>query len=135
MWREVNKAGFSGRPSCYSAIGGSTTPADIADDFRRMYVDIYHADFVNTNELKHFRTELDLKCTAEKWPLFTSAEVAAACKQLKPFKKDSDLLLNSFALINAPLIFFDLLCDLFNAIILHGYMYRPLEKLAPLFLY
>ena len=50
LWREVNKAGFSGRPSCYSAIGGSTTPADIADDFWRMYADIYHADFVNTNE-------------------------------------------------------------------------------------
>ena len=54
--------------------------------------------------------------------MFTSAKVAAACKQLKPFKKDSDLLLNFSALINAPVIFFDLLCDLFNAIILHGYV-------------
>ena len=122
FWREVNKAGFSGRPSCYSAIGGSTTPADIADNFRRMFADIYQADFVNTNELKHFRTELDLKCAAENWQLFTSVEVAAACKQLKPFKKESDLLLNLSALINASVIFFDLLCDLFNAIILHGYV-------------
>ena len=54
--------------------------------------------------------------------MFISAEVAAACKQLKPFKQDSDLLLNSSALINAPVIFFDLLCDLFNAIILRGYV-------------
>ena len=122
FWREVNKLGFSGRPSCYSAIGGSTPPADIAGDFRRVYADIYYADFDNTNELKHFRTELDLKCAAKNWQLFTSAEVAAACKQLKPFKKDADLLLNSSALINAPVIFFDLLCDLFNAIILHGYV-------------
>ena len=87
-----------------------------------MYADIYHANFVNTNELKHFRTELDLKSAAENWQLFTSAEVAAACKQLKSFKKDSDLLLNSSALINALVIFFDLLCDLFNVIILHGYV-------------
>ena len=122
FWREVNRAGFLGQPSCYSAIGGSTTPADIADDFWRMYAFIYHADFVNTNELKHFRTELDLKCAAENLQLFTYAEVAAACKQLKPFKKDSDLLLNSSALINVPVIFFDFLCDLFNAIILHGYV-------------
>ena len=65
FWRKVNKASFSGRPSCYSAISESTTPADIADDFRRMYANIYHADFVNTNELKHFRIELNLKCAAE----------------------------------------------------------------------
>ena len=28
-------------------------------------MDIYHADCVTTNELKHFRNELDLKCAAE----------------------------------------------------------------------
>ena len=87
-----------------------------------MYTNIYHADFVNTDELKHYRTDLDRKCTAENWQYFTSVEVAAACKQLKPFKKDPDLLLNSSALINAHVNFFDLLCDLFNAIILHGYI-------------
>ena len=87
-----------------------------------MYADIYRAYFVNTDELKYFRTDLDHKCAAENWQFFTSAEVAAACKQLKPLKKDSDLWLSSSALINAPMNFFDLLCDLLNAIILHGYV-------------
>ena len=91
FWREVNKAGVSGHSS-WCAIGGSATPADIADDFWRIYVDIYHADFVNTDELKHFRTDLDRRCAAENWQLFTTAEVAAVCKQLKPFKKDSRLI-------------------------------------------
>ena len=62
-------------------------PTDIADDFRRMYADIYHADFVNTNELKHFRTELDLKCAAENWQLFTSAEVMQHVSNLNHSKK------------------------------------------------
>ena len=63
FWCEVNKASVSGRSSCCRA---ATTPADIADDFRRMYADVYVADFVNTDELKHFRTGLDRKCAAEK---------------------------------------------------------------------
>ena len=41
FWREVNKAAVFARPSCCSAVGGSTTPADdIADVFRLTYADI-----------------------------------------------------------------------------------------------
>ena len=35
FWREVNEADVSGHPSCYSAVGGSKTPADFANAFRR----------------------------------------------------------------------------------------------------
>ena len=67
-WREVNKAGVSGRPSCCRAFGGFTTPAaDIAYVFRRLYANIYRADFVNTVQLKHFQTDLDYKCAVENW--------------------------------------------------------------------
>ena len=58
----------------------------------------------------------------ENWQFCAPAEVAAACKQLIPFKKDSDILLNSSALVKALVNFFDLLCDLFNTIILQDYV-------------
>ena len=118
FWREVNKAGVLARPSCCSAVGGFTTPADdIADVLRPTYADILLI-LINESIYKH----LDRKCVAENWQFCTHAEVAAACKQLKPFKKDSDLLLNSSTLIKALENFLDFLCGLFNAIILQGYV-------------
>ena len=62
------------------------------------------------------------------WEKFSVDELGAACKQLKPSKKDSDLSLNSYVSKYAPADYLFVLCDLINALILHGH--APLSWLS-----
>ena len=48
-------------------------------------------------------------------------ELGAACKLLKPNKKNSDMSLNSYVFKYAPVDFLIVLCDVINVLTLHGH--------------
>ena len=62
------------------------------------------------------------------WEKLSVDELGAVCKKLKPNKKDSNMSLNSYVFKYAPADFLIVLCDLFNALILHGH--APLSWLS-----
>ncbi len=122
FWREVKRA--NARPSSATianVVNDHSDPRDIANDFKSLYSDTFRAGFTSLEDLHAFRKTLDNACIDGCWNTFTLDEVSAACNQLKPNKKDSDLLLNSSAFIHAPLNFVTVLCSLVNAAILHGH--------------
>ena len=73
------------------------------------------------DDLDVLRKELDDSCINSIWEQFSVDELGAACKQLKPNKTDSDMSLNSYVFKYAPADFLIVLCDLINALILHGH--------------
>ena len=71
---------------------------DIVNEFKNAYSDIFRAGFTMVDDLDMLRKELDDSCINSMWEKFPFDELGAACKQLKPNKKDSDMSLNSYVL-------------------------------------
>ena len=102
-------------------INGHSLSNEIATDFKDMFENIFRAGFTPDADLSAMHRSLDNKCIGQSWEVFSIVEILNACKILKPFKSDSDINLNSSAIINAPNCFFEILCDLINAVVWHGY--------------
>jgi Reverse transcriptase (RNA-dependent DNA polymerase) len=122
FWREIKRISASGHPTYCNIIDDISTPEGIANAFRNVYAETFHADFVNTDDFVKLRSDLNNECLSENWLKFSPNDVVGACKRLKPDKKDSDMILNSYALMNASFLFYSLLCDLINAIFTHGHV-------------
>ena len=123
FWKEVKRANaHTSHSFACNTVNGHTSPAEIANDFKDMYKNIFCAGLTSVDDLSNFRNNLNDLCVNEISQPFTPEEIASACKKLKPNKKDSDLLLMSNAIINAPPIVFSILCFIVNAIISHGHV-------------
>ena len=129
FWREVKRANAG--PSSVqvsNVVNGQTDCHDIANKFKNAYSDIFRAGFATVDDLDMLRKELDDSCVNSMWEKFSVEELGAACKQLKPNKKDSDMSLYSYVFKYAPADLLIVLCDLINALILHGH--APLSWLS-----
>ena len=128
FWREVKHA--NARPSSVqvSNVNGHTDCYNIANEFKNAYSDIFRTGFTTVDDLDVLRKELDDSCINSMWENFSVDELGAACRQLKPNKRDSDRSLNSYVFTYVPADFLIVLCDLINALILHGH--APLSWLA-----
>ena len=122
FWREAKRA--NARPSSVqvsNVVNGQTDCHDIANEFKNAYSDIFRAGFTTVDDLDVLRKEFDDSCINSMWEKFSVDELGAACKQLKPNKKDSDMSLNSYVFKYAPADFLIVLCNFINALILHGH--------------
>ena len=122
FWREVKRAdAWPSSVQVSNVVNGQTDCHDIANEFKNAYSDIFRAGFTAVNDLDVLCKELDDSCINSMWEKFSVDELGAACKQLKPNKNNSNMSLSSYVFKYVPADFLILLCDLINALILHGH--------------
>jgi hypothetical protein len=122
FWQEVKRS--NARKSIQrssNVVNGHTSAQEIANDFKDVFTNIFRADFTSDTDISTLRSLLNDKCSVQFWEGFSLGELLCACKLLKPNKNDSDMNLNSSAIINAPQYFFEILYALINAVVWHGH--------------
>jgi len=123
FWRQVKQANaHKSNAHCSNVVNGHNGSQEIANEFRSVYADIFRAGFTSTDDLSNMRSTLDTNCRGACWKEFSADEVLAACSKLKPNKKDADTVLNSSAILHAPMHFYYILCCLINAVVSHGHV-------------
>ena len=87
-------------------VNGCSSPVNVANDFMKMYRDVFCAGHTSCHNLQSFQNKLHNLCIDEKWQPFNVNEITSAYYKLKPNKKDDDLTLVSIAIPNALLSYF-----------------------------
>ena len=85
---------------------GNIISIDIANCFKDNYAETFQSEFANEGHFIAFVGDLNVACKVADWKPFCFEKTIIAASQLHPNKKDTDFLLISNALINAPLSFF-----------------------------